>query len=130
MSEIDPRLLLRAAARARSEPALLGATLTVYQARRGLDDVALATELGCDEVQLARLMLCRPPRDDHFAADLAQIAGRIGLGALPLARVLRLAAALDVLADTASGVEGLRAARRAEGGDDSADAGRSSEEPE
>ena len=114
MSEIESRLLLRAAMRARSEPTLLGATLDGYQVRRGLDDAELAEELGCDELQLARLMLCRPPRDAQFAVDLAQITGRIGLDPLALTRVLRLAAALESLAAAPARDEGLRAARRAD----------------
>jgi hypothetical protein len=127
MTEIDPQLLLRAAARARTEPGLLGATLADYAARRGFDDAALATELGCDQLQLARLMLCRPPRAGQFADDLRQIAGRIGLDLLALARILRLAAALGALAGAGTYDEGLRAARRV-GGDDAP--GGEREEPE
>ena len=102
----------RAVERARREPGFLGAALAEYQARLGLDDAALAAELGCAEEHLADLALCRPPRAERFRADLEQIAGRLGLDPLPLARVLRLAGALGALAGAAPGGEGLRAARR------------------
>ncbi|HSH83149.1 MAG TPA: hypothetical protein VLA19_31845 [Herpetosiphonaceae bacterium] len=105
--------LLRAADRARSEPGFLGAVLVEYETRFGLDDTALAAQLGCEIEQLARLALCRPPRADRFRSDLELIASRIGLDPLPLARVLRLIAALEEFSGPATG-EGLRAARRAD----------------
>lgn len=114
MPDSDDAFLLRAAARARAEPGLLGAVLQAYAARAGLDDAGLAATLGGTPVQLARLALCRPPRPEHFRGDLKQIAGRVGLGPLPLARILRLAGALEALADTAQSGEGLQAARRAD----------------
>src|SRR5215216_1154759 len=113
----------RAVERARREPGFLGAVLAEYQARLGLDDAALAAELGCAEAHLADLALCRPPRAERFRADLEQIAGRLGLDPLPLARVLRLAGALGALADAAPGGEGLRAARRVDETDEPAGEG-------
>ena len=113
----------RAVERARREPGFLGAVLAEYQARLGLDDAALAAELGCAEEHLADLALCRPPRAGRFRADLEQIAGRLGLDPLPLARLLRLAGALGALADAAPDSEGLRAARRVDEADEPAGEG-------
>lgn len=115
MPDSDDRFLLRAAARARAEPGLLGAVLAAYAARAGLDAATLAAALGGTTAQVARLALCRPPRPERFRDDLEQIAVRVGLDPLPLARVLRLAGALESFADTAPRAEGLRAARRAAG---------------
>ena len=118
MAELGDAFLRRAAERARMEPGLLGAVLGDYAARAGLDDDALAAALDCRPDQFARLALCRPPRAERFRADVELIAARLGLDPLPLARVLRLAAALGALADVATDEEGLRAARRTEDGDE------------
>lgn len=106
--------LRRAAARARHEPGLLGATLAGYAARAGLDAAGLAAALGCRPDQLARLALCRPPRPARFRADVEQIAAQVGLDPLALTHFLRLAGALDTLAGAVPDIEGLRAARRAD----------------
>lgn len=120
MGDHRDSFLLRAGERARSEPGLLGALLAEYQSRSGLDDAALATELGLDIEGLARLRLCRPPRDDSFAADLESIAARTGASALHLARLVRLTRSLGALSEAAPLDEGLRAARRTEETDQSA----------
>ena len=67
----------RAVERARREPGFLGAALAEYQVRLGLDDAALAAELGCAEEHLADLALCRPPRAERFRADLEEIAAAL-----------------------------------------------------
>lgn len=114
MTESDNTFLPRAAAWARSEPGLLGGVLAGYATRAGLDEAALAMALGGTPVQVVRLALCRPPRPERFRADLEQIAARVGLDPLRLARVLRLAGALDAFDTTAPRGEGLQAARRAD----------------
>jgi hypothetical protein len=70
----------------------LGAALAAYQRRHYLDDAGLAATLGCAPDLLTHLRLCRCPGigepDRTQAEDIAAIAGRFGLDATILARVL------------------------------------------
>jgi hypothetical protein len=92
-------LLARAATRAEREPFFLASALAAYRALSGLDDAALAAELGCAESALARLALCRRPRGDSpmFREDVTRIAAATGADAARLARLLRAADAAETL---------------------------------
>jgi hypothetical protein len=80
------------AARAAADPFFLGAVLATYQRRPALDDAALAALLGCAPAALAELRLCRRPGaaapGRTAAEDLAEIAGRFGLNAAALGRIV------------------------------------------
>jgi len=77
----------------RDSPAFLAGWLA---ATPGADQ--LMSRLGLDEAAWHRLLVCRTPRPDHFAADVATIADYLGINALVLATVLREAAAVAALA--------------------------------
>jgi|SRR5581483_12358652 len=53
---------------------LLAPHLHRFCAKTGLTWQGLAFRLGCTEEDLNALALCRPPRLDHDAADVAEIA--------------------------------------------------------
>jgi hypothetical protein len=74
----------------------------------------LLARLGLDQAGRDRLLVCRTPRPDHFAADVEAIAGYLGVDALALAMVLREAATLAALAGRGPGEQavGLLAAAR------------------
>ncbi len=78
------RLAVRAIA---TRPGLLLATaLAEYP------DDWLAARLGCPVAGVVRLRLCRPPRADHWAADVQAIAAAVGADVGALAALLRAAA--------------------------------------
>ncbi len=75
------RLAVRAVATA---PGLLLATrLAEY------DDATLAAQLGCDPAAVGRLRLCRPPRPECWAADVAAIAQHVRCDPAGLDALLR-----------------------------------------
>lgn len=88
MTETVPRLR-HLAERVRHDPTFLAAILERVRQDHGWSAAELAAHLGGDEDQLARLRLCRPPRADRWAADVAQIAAHGGIEAGRLAELLR-----------------------------------------
>src|SRR5215813_556763 len=82
-------LLAYAAQRVQDRPAYVAWALAQVQVREGLSDEALVARLGLATVDLPQLALCRRPRPDQWAEDLAQIATRFGLAPEPLAAILR-----------------------------------------
>jgi hypothetical protein len=48
--------------------------LAAYQQARGLDDLALTAELGCEVADLPHLRLCTVPHPDRFQEEVALIA--------------------------------------------------------
>jgi hypothetical protein len=81
-------LLTHAARRAQERLAYVAWALARVQIQEGLSDDALAARLGMATVDLPRLALCLRPRQDHWDADLAQIASWFALAPEPLATVL------------------------------------------
>ncbi len=83
----DP--LKRLARRVENDPSFLACLLDEYARAEGLDDAALARELGCQPADLTGVRLCRAPRADpaSFRDDVRQVAQRF---ALPLDRFLEI----------------------------------------
>ena len=111
----DPRLLRRAAERAGERRFFLASALLPYARAEGLDDAGLADRLGCTPEDLPALLLCRRPGNEggRFRMDVERIAERFGLDAANLARVIRLADALQAFGPAASDApSGLLAAAR------------------
>jgi hypothetical protein len=82
----DPLFSLAIQAEQRSF--LLAPRLRAYLTGEQIDARELAARLGCPLDVLARLWLCEPPRPEHFAADVHQIAAFLGIDPEPLARIL------------------------------------------
>jgi hypothetical protein len=91
--------LRRLAERASADPWFLGFVLSAYQRRQGLDDAALAAELGAhDTAVVVALRLCRRPgTDEHDAnaqpgrtleGDIEEIARRFAVNPAALARIV------------------------------------------
>ncbi len=80
----DTRLRRMAVRAIATEPGLLLAT-----ALAEFDDAELAAQLGCDPAAVVRLRLCRPPRPECWAADVAAIARHVGCDAGALDTLLR-----------------------------------------
>jgi hypothetical protein len=87
----DPLYAL--AARVADDSSFLSSALTANQDRHRLDDAALAATLGCIVAVLTRLRLCRRPgtAEPDWTADegVAMIAGRFGIDATALRRILK-----------------------------------------
>ena len=83
------------AERTRHEPFFFGCLLEQYAVVGGLDDAALAAELGCKVADLRGLRLCRAPRDDQagLREDVRRVAEALGLNEGKLTRVVRRAKA-------------------------------------
>lgn len=97
MAEHD--LLWRAAQRARQRPFFLASALLAFAHDEGLDEAALAEQLGCDRSRLPALLLCQRPRGDSpdFAARVKRIADHFRLDPVRLAEVLRLVEGVEAL---------------------------------
>ena len=116
----DPELLRRAAARAGERRFFLASALLPYARAEGWDDATLASHLGCDHGDLPALLLCRRPTREGsgFRMDVERIAARFGLDAARLARVIRLADALETFATAAPDTSGGLLAAARDRGDD------------
>jgi hypothetical protein len=84
--------LRRLAERACRDPWFFGWALAAYQRRHGLDDAALAAELGCVPDVLVLLRLCRRPGTDDsprsLQGDIEEIARRFAVDPAALKRIL------------------------------------------
>jgi len=91
MENEQARQLAALAADAERRPAFLASTFAAYRRLDQVDDAALARELGLDAEGLARLALCRRPREEEglFREDLTRIARFSGCDAAVLARIVR-----------------------------------------
>jgi hypothetical protein len=78
------------AARLSDDRFFLASALADYQRRHGLDDAALARELGCDPAALTLLRLCRRPGAAEpgrpTEQDVTDISERFGIDAAALRR--------------------------------------------
>lgn len=99
--------LERLADRARHEPYFLAAQLEAFAVAAGLDDAGLCAALGCPAGELARLRLCRAPRDPAagFREDVEAIARRFGLDPAVLAKAVKSARAAARLRDAVAAPE-------------------------
>ncbi len=81
----------RLARRVRDDPFFLAAALTAFAETERLDDVGLATRLGCALPVLTNLRLCRMPCPEapRFWQDIRRIAERFGVDAQALAEMVR-----------------------------------------
>jgi hypothetical protein len=121
MKARDRALLGRAAARLEGNPAFLVHVLALYRDHRGIDDAALAEELGCDGEGLVRLALCRAPRQGtDFRTDLASAAAHAGADLDRLISAVRRAQSIATLR-AAAGANLLLAARDRDHGEPGAD---------
>lgn len=68
-------MLARLAAHASDRPFFLGYHLRLYATRQVLTNAALARWLGCSEEVLARVRLCRAPKDRGEAGQIAERSG-------------------------------------------------------
>jgi hypothetical protein len=100
--------------RVEGDPFFLAALLKVYANGEALDDAGLAAAPGCGPEALAGLRLCRAPRAGakEFRADVARVAGHLGLDEARLLSVLRRAEALRALAAAQAGTRGVLLAAR------------------
>jgi hypothetical protein len=85
--------LRRLAERASRDPWFLGHALAAYQQKHGLDDAALARELGAnDTAVVVALRLCRRPGAAEpnwtMEEDVEEIARRFGINPAALARII------------------------------------------
>lgn len=89
----------RAAERASKDDFFIGHLLASLVGSRGMARATIAQRLCCQEHQLARLWLCRAPREEAlaFRQDVEQIASAIGCDATSLAQLVREAASLQAL---------------------------------
>jgi hypothetical protein len=98
------------------DPFFLAHSLAEFARSERLDDVALATRLGCRVEDLALIRLCRAPRTGPpgFRADLATIAARFGLDPAELTAAVRHGQGLATLraAPHSEGVPGTLLAAR------------------
>ncbi len=106
------RLARHAAMAAAARPAFLGWTLARFRQAEGLDDAGLAGWLGTDPSRLQWLGLCRRPRPDRFAADIAALSARFGVDPSRLAAATRQVDALSALAHAPDQDIGVLAAAR------------------
>ena len=95
-----PKWLKRAAHRSSEHSWTLGAALDEYCRTEGLTREQLSLLLGCNTELLAWLSLCRKPRFDHFADDIARIAERFQIDATKLAQMMRRVDAISALRRT------------------------------
>ena len=109
---VSPKVLRRAAATAAVRPAFLGWALARFRQAEGLDDAGLTRWLGTDLGSLEWLGLCRRPRPDRFAADIAALSTRYGVDPSRLAAVIRQVDALSALAHAPAHEDGVLAAAR------------------
>ena len=79
------------ARQAESRDMFVAHRIAAYQQAHGLDDLALAAELGCEIADLTHLRLCSLPRSDHFQEDLRRIASHTHVDATKLAQILSVA---------------------------------------
>jgi hypothetical protein len=89
--------LRRLAERACGDPWFFGWALAAYQQRHGLDDAALAAELGCVPDVLVMLRLCRRPGTAEpgrrLEGDIDEIVRRFAVDPAVLARIVKEAGA-------------------------------------
>lgn len=86
--------LAHLAARVATDPLFMAYALAQLQRERGLTDGLLALTLDMDPERLPYLRLCRVPRADRWAEDVAQIARSAGCDTDRLAEALRAAEGL------------------------------------
>jgi IrrE N-terminal-like domain len=79
---------------------------------RKLTEVDPAADFDLPEESLVMLGLCRRPRRDHYASDLAAIADRAGAQVSAVANFLRASDAVTILASRSEIVPGTAAATR------------------
>lgn len=93
----DP--LQRLARRVEDDPQFLASFLAEYARTEGLDNAALARELGCAEDTLVGVRLCRAPRSGaaNFRRDVRQVAEQFGLNEARLAEIVRQGEAFRLL---------------------------------
>lgn len=91
----DPALLARTAERLRRVPGFIAFELERYHE---LTQVDAADDFGFPQGSVVTLGLCRRPRRDHYAADVAAIAERVGATTSAVANFLRAADAVSALA--------------------------------
>src|SRR5258708_7434117 len=72
---------------------LLAVALHRYIEAEGLTWDQLAADLGCTKADLDAVAMCRPPRRDHFSADVTAIADQF----IEVMRLLPLLRRLQVL---------------------------------
>jgi len=107
-----PSWLHVAARDATGRPWTLGALLQLYAEREHCTMENLAGELGCRPELLQRIALCRRPRDDRFAEDIATVASRFDVDPVALLRIARHAAVVGRIAlSIVGGAPALMAAR-------------------
>jgi len=108
----DP--LKRLAHRVENDPHFLACCLAEYARAEGLDDAALAQELGCGGEVLMGVRLCRAPRPDaaSFRRDVREVAEHFALDAVRLAEIIRQGEAFRLLREGGVGAPGFLMAAR------------------
>ena len=102
------------AKRVQNDPFFLASALSDYAQSEGLNDLGLASKLGCSLEVLSPLRLCRRPRQEptSFRQDVEQITSRFGLKPNVLAEVVRRSDVLSTLRRGKTGEAGLLMAAR------------------
>lgn len=93
----NPRWLGEAARRGSERAWTLGSVLNIFCSTEGATREQVASLLGCSLDSVAWLSLCRKPRPDHFADDVARIAGRFQIEGSNLAQLIRRVDAIAAL---------------------------------
>lgn len=84
-------LLIQMAQQARADDTLLAGLIEQQCERLGLTWEELGNQLQLDQEQLAKLALCRKPRNEALAQDLEQIASYVGMEKAALAQFAKQA---------------------------------------
>lgn len=105
----DPALLARTAGQLRHVPGFIAFELDRY---RRLTHVDPAADFDLPEVSLVTLGLCRLPRRDHYASDVAAIADKAGARVSAVANFLRASDAVSVFASRGEIVSGSAVSAR------------------
>lgn len=105
------RLMARAAARAEEDTFFVASTLATFRTLQSMDNAGLAAYLGCTEVALSRLALCRRPAEEGpmFREEVERIAQHTGCNAGSLVNILRAASVAEKMRGATPGT--LLAAR-------------------
>ncbi len=88
----DRELLRRMAEQAAADPDLMASLIAHIRQTEGLDADQVATRLGIDRDQMARLALCRRPAGMRFDEQVTQVATYVGMPRENLAGLLAAAA--------------------------------------
>jgi hypothetical protein len=108
---MSDELLLKMAQRAAQNMNLIASLIAVYMESEAKSWEAVAGDLDISDTNLARLALCRRPREEHMLVDIHDIATYIDIDNKSLLQFVRKVGALEVFSDSTAEDWSLSAAR-------------------